>query len=77
MKSRAEVGADKTDEFKCLLGVWQGEFGVPILGPLLFIIYINDLCNASKLFKMIIFDDDTLYTPNWMFLVIEFPKIYI
>ena len=30
-----------------------------ILRPLLFIIYINDLCNASKLFKMIIYADDT------------------
>ena len=34
-----------------------------ISGPLLFIIYINDLCNASKLFKMIIYaDDTTLYS---------------
>ena len=32
---------------------------VSLLGPLLFIIYINDLCNASKLFKMIIYADDT------------------
>ena len=30
-----------------------------ILGPLLFIIYVNDLCNVSKIFEPIIFADDT------------------
>lgn len=36
--------------------------GVPegsILGPILFIIHVNDLCNVPKLFESIMFADDT------------------
>lgn len=45
----------KTDLLHIKCGVPQGS----ILGPLLFILYVNDLKNASKLLDPIMFADDT------------------
>ena len=45
----------KSDTLDISCGVPQGS----ILGPKLFILYINDTVNVSKLFKFIICADDT------------------
>ena len=45
----------KSERLPIQCGVPQGS----ILGPLLFTIYVNDMCNVSKLLKFILFADDT------------------
>ena len=50
-----EVNNESSSLQTILTGVPQGS----ILGPLLFLIYMNDIPNASNLFTFILYADDT------------------
>ena len=51
-----EINDAKSDVLQITTGVPQGS----ILGPVLFIIYINDFSQASKVFNFISYADDTV-----------------
>ncbi len=55
-KQYVDIDSTKTEVKNITTGVPQGS----ILGPLLFIIYINDIANASKVFNFIIYANDTI-----------------
>ena len=50
-----EINSTKSNTLPIATGVPQGS----ILGPLLFIIYVNDLSNSSEVFYFISYADDT------------------
>ena len=52
-----ELENAKSDILSVNIGVLQGF----VLGPLLFIIYINDFPKASKMFNFIMYANDTLF----------------
>ena len=54
-KQYVSVNGHTSDHLKILCGVPQGS----VLGPLFFLIYINDLPNVSKLLSFYLFADDT------------------
>ncbi len=66
-KQFVEIGGFKSDIFTINTGVPQGS----ILGPILFIIYINNISKASYLFKFIINADNTTLSTTMEIVISE------
>ena len=54
-KQYVVIDDHSSDMLDMTCGVPQGS----VLGPILFIIYINDICNVSDVVKCVLFADDT------------------
>ena len=54
-KQYTDIDGTKSKEHEVICGVPQGS----VLGPKLFLTYLNDITNASNLLKFILFADDT------------------
>lgn len=52
---QASISNHISDKQNIKRGAPQGS----VLGPLLFLLYINDICNSSKVLKLHLFADDT------------------
>ena len=72
-KQYIQIGENSKAGLKCITcGVHQG----PILGSLLFLVYVNDLPHASRLLDPIMFADDTNFffnhkNINYLFTVVN------
>ncbi len=70
-KQYVEIDGSNSEMLALSTGVPQGS----ILGPLLFIIYINDIAKASELFDFIIYADDTTLSTTLEIVIRNTPNL--